>query len=57
MGRLGWFKAHGIPLDLEIAKLKKQLTEQAERRGKRNPSEYAHRSVEAALREIQKSGI
>jgi hypothetical protein len=53
IGRLGWFKAHGIPLNLEIARLKKRLVEQAERRGKRNPSEYARRSVEAALREIQ----
>jgi hypothetical protein len=52
VGRLRWFKTHGFPIFPEIDKLRKQLVEQAARRGKRNPSGYVTRTIEAALRAI-----
>jgi hypothetical protein len=53
VGRLSWFKRHGIPITTkEINKLREQLVEQATQRGKRNPGEYADRTIEAALRAI-----
>lgn len=48
LGRLRWAKANG-KLELEVALIRDRLAEQSSRRGKRNPIDYASRTIRAAL--------
>jgi hypothetical protein len=49
IGRLRWFKKNGMPVEKEIDRLRRQIADQAASRGKRDPGDYAARTVQAAL--------
>lgn len=54
LGRLRWARDRGAgALEIEIEHVRDRLTVQAEARGKRNPRDYARRTVDAALRHLR----